>query len=133
MNTSSNPDQFLFIKPLLIGLINSMEEGTKLFARTAWMLSLSILTEHWLLIVGIFFSIFVILIFLAVLGNWGGLYSLTYWTLYVVIVFIAGLIWGPEILFSDIYHIVYIILLNPVCYYAVSRIWDRFGFRRKTR
>jgi len=86
--------------------------------------------HHWLLIAGIFVATLVFFFLLALIGDWGSLYGLMYWTLYTAVVFVVGLIWGPEVFVSDIYHAIYLIAIWPVCYWVTGWIWDRFGFRR---
>jgi hypothetical protein len=131
MNSTTTISGYQFDKDLVNSLMNVIDEGTKEFARTAWSWSLSFLAGHWLLVGGIFVAALVLLLIKAALGSWGSLYSLTYWTLYAVVIFIIGMIWGPEALVSDVFHIVYMAAIWPVCYLVTGWIWDRFGFRRK--
>ena len=131
MNTATtSPLGIDFTKQLALSLINTVDEATKQFARTAWTITTSFLLEHWFFVMGGFILLLLFFLLKAVLGQWGSLYSLTYWTLYAVIVFIIGLIWGPDALVSDIFHVVYIAAIWPICYWATSWIWDRFGFRK---
>jgi len=132
MNASSTNPLYLPEQVVLMfkGLIDEIPKES---ARLIWSVVTQILFYHWASIMGIFVSLLIVFLIKAIIGEWGSLYSLTYWTLYAVIVFIVGLIWGPEVLVSDIYHIIYLIVLYPICYHSVARIWDPFGFRRKRR
>ncbi len=130
MNSTTTFSGFEFDKRLVQGSINAMEEGTKYYARIVWSISTTFLVQHWLFVMGTFVLLLFLLILKALIGQWGSLYSLTYWTLYAVIIFIVGLIWGPEALVSDIFHVIYIIAIWPVCYFLTGWIWDRFGFRK---
>lgn len=98
-------------KQVALGLINAIDEGSKQFARTAWSFAISVLSEHWLLIMGIFAGLLLIFFLFALVGEWGSLYSLTYWTLYAVIVLIVGLIFGPETFVNDWYHPIYLMAI----------------------
>lgn len=129
--SSTQPLGTDFPKQMVELLLNTIEESTKEYARIAWSLAMNFLAENWLWVMGGFVFLLVVLFIKALMGQWGSLYSLTYWTLYAIIVFIVGLIWGPEALVSDIYHVIYIAAIWPLCYLTTAWIWDRFGFRRR--
>lgn len=131
MNTPTPTMATELPRQIAVWIINMIEESTKEAARMIWTFAMSFLAEHWLVVMGGFLGLLFFLIILAILGDWGGLYSLTYWTLYACLVFVAGLIWGPEVLVGDIFHIVYMAAIWPLCYFFTGWIWDRFGFRRR--
>jgi hypothetical protein len=131
MNFSSSTVATEFPKQMAQLVIDRFAKIPEQSARMVWNFVMPILAEHWLLIMGIFVGLLIFLVLLAIMGDWGGLYSLTYWTLYAFTIFIVGLIWGPESLVSDIFHIIYIAAIWPVCYLVTGWIWDRFNFRRR--
>ena len=122
-----------FPKQLVQLFINTMDEAAKQSARIIWSFAISFFVEHWLLIMGSFLVVLLLLILKAYLGEWGSLYSLTYNTLYVGVILVVGSIWGPEALVSDVFHIMYMVAIYPTCFLLTAWIWDRFGFRRKWR
>ncbi len=116
-------------KQIALLFLQKFEEAQKQMAHIMWNLAIDTLTRHWLLIGGLFVLALVFFFLLALIGEWGSLYSLTYWTLCVVVVFVVGLIWGPEVFVSDIYHLLYLAAIWPICYWVTGWIWNRFNFR----
>ena len=111
-------------------LIKTFDEASVSAARIIWDTALSFLVHHWFGVVGSLAGLFVFFFVLALVGQWGSLYSLTYWTLYAVIVLAVGLIFGPEIFVSDWYHLAYLVAIWPLCYLLTGWIWRRLNFKR---
>lgn len=103
-------------------------KGMEMGARMVWDgVFLPILKEHWLAIMLIVFCLFVIATFKAMMGKWGSLGSLLYNLFYVIVVIAICLIWGPEVLVGDAYHLSYIIIFYPVCFWLSGWVMDRMG------
>ncbi len=122
---SNLPQQMIALIPAAI------EEGNKQAARMLWGILQNFLLEHWFLSVGIFFLLFSIATLKAVLGRWGSLGSLLYNFLYFSSLYLAGLIWGPEIFVNDFFNAVCAAILYPSCYLLVRYILNKAGLRRR--
>lgn len=112
---------------LMIELIpNAIEQGTKQAAEILWSVALSLLADHWLLLISIFFIMLIIATAKAIFGRWGMLGSVLYNFFYFGILFIIGMIWGSEVFVSDYFNFACTALLYPVCYFIVGLILRRF-------
>lgn len=118
------------VAPWLLNTI--FVEAPKEAARFLWyQILMPILHEHWLGI-GIFiFLIFLVVTIKAMMGRWGALGSFLYNLLYFSILFIIGLIWGPEVFVSDWINFFTTLVLYPVCYWIVGCILDKTGLKTR--
>jgi len=113
-------------------LLNTMfVEAPKEASKLLWYeVLMPILKEHWLSIGILLFIIFFLVTIKAMLGRWWSLGSFLYNFLYLGILFIIGLIWGPEVFVSDWINFFTTLILYPVCYWIVGWILDKTGLKR---
>ena len=115
---------------LIDNMLKSIDEGTRQAYRMLWDIFMSSLEQHWLAVLIVLAIVFLIALTLAFMGRWGMLGSVLYNYLYFGILFIVGLIKGPEIFVSEYFEIACAIILYPVCYFAVGIILDKLGVRK---
>ncbi|WKZ29449.1 MAG: hypothetical protein QY323_01820 [Patescibacteria group bacterium] len=80
-------------------------------------------------IIAVVSLLLVIALFKAAFGYWGMLGSLLYHIFYFSIFGVILWVRGPELLFSDYYELIGLIL-NPICYWLTGLILQRFRLRR---
>jgi hypothetical protein len=119
-----------FPKEVVTMLMGAIDEGTKEATRMLWSILVSFLAEHWIFVILIFFIVLVFATLKAMIGRWGMLGSVLYNFLYFGILLIVGLIWGPDIFTSDIFHAACTAILYPICYLVTGIILDKTGVRR---
>ena len=95
-----------------------------------WSILISFLKANWLTALIILFAAFVVLTIKAGLGRWGPLGSLLYNVLYFGVLFVIGLIWGPEIFLDDFFKVVCVVILYPICFRLVGYMLDKMGVRK---
>jgi hypothetical protein len=109
-------------------------EGMRLGARMLWYNGLMpIITKHWFTIMLIILGFFVVTTIKAMFGRWGSLGSFLYHFFYFGILFIIGLIWGPEIFVEDVFNTAVAVILYPTCYRLSGYVMDRMGVRKRRR
>lgn len=113
-------------------ILNAFDEGAKQGARMAWQVLISILVEHWIVVLIFLLLVLFIAIVEALLGRWGTLGKVSYHYLYFGILFIVGLIGGSDIFVSNLFSIFCTLMLYPLCYWITGRILVRTGFIRYT-
>ena len=133
MTATTTPLGPEFPKEVINMLFAAIAEGNKQAARMLWSILQSFLVGHWLASILFLFVLFVAATFKAMMGRWGSLGSLLYNFFYFGILYVVGLIWGPEIFVSDLFHFACTAILYPVCYYVVGYILDETGVRKKFR
>lgn len=115
-----------FAKELVTGMLSMYDKVLRGAYHWLWDLFMSIIKEHWVLIL-IVLSIFLIIsIFIALDGSWGFFGSLMYNYLYFGILFVIGLVKGPEVFLSEYFEFFCLLLLYPVCYRIVGMILNKF-------
>ncbi|MBP7898485.1 hypothetical protein KAZ92_00865 [Candidatus Gracilibacteria bacterium] len=119
-----------FPKEVVKMLMGAIDDGTKQAARMLWSTLISFLSEHWLLTILIFFLILVFATLKAMIWRWGTLGSVLYNSMYFGILLVVGLIWGPDIFTSDIFHAACAVILYPICYFLTGTVLDKIGVRR---
>jgi hypothetical protein len=119
-----------FAKNTVNMFLNAVDEGTKQAARIFWDILKSFLIDHWLAVIVVLFIILVIAIFRAIMGRWGMLGHVLYNYLYFGVLFVIGLIWGPEVFVNNFFNVACTIIFYPVCYIVVGLILDKVGVRR---
>lgn len=111
-------------------LLQSVDEGKMIAYRSLWDVCMTFLSEHWVVIAIFLAIVYVTAIVRAFFGYWGMLGSVLYHSLFLGILFVIGLIWGPEVFVSN-YIGIWLALLYFVCYFMVGRILDWTGLRRR--
>lgn len=129
MNATSTQMGSEFSKQMVNLLINSVEEGTKQAAHMLWDILILFLKAHWFAVMIALLIVFVVVTFKAMLGRWGSLGSFLYNFFYFGILFIIGLIWGPEVFVNDIFNAACAVILYPICYLLVGVILEKTGLR----
>ena len=131
MNTSTTPFGPDFVNDMVIRTLQSVDEGTKWAYHLFWDSLISFLSEHWLTVISFLVLLFLVALIRAYMGRWGMLGSVLYHYLYFGILFLVGLIKGPEVFVSEYFEIACEIILYPICYKTVGIILDKLGVRRR--
>jgi hypothetical protein len=126
-STSLDPD---FAKDIVTMFSNAIEEGTKQTVHIFWDILISLLEDHGFVAMIVLLIIFIVAIFKAMFGRWGGLGSFLYNFFYFGTLFIIGLIWGPEVFVNDIFNAACAVILYPVCYFIVGIILEKTGVKK---
>ncbi len=118
MNATSSPFGPDFYKDLVSMMFKAMDDGTKTAYHMMWDMLLYFLIHDWLLVLGLltFFLVIATTEFLFT-GRWAMLGSVLYNYCYYGLLFLVGLIFGPEV-FAN-----YWIDLLLFAIYAVSFAW----------
>lgn len=98
-------------------------------SRIIWDFVITFLSENWLIIGIGLISILFILTISALLGQWGALGKFLYNLLYISILFVVGLICGPEVFVSNWFGFLTAVILYPVCYKVVGWILETTGLK----
>lgn len=107
---------------------DATQQGMEMGVRMAWDRFFSpLLKEHWLAVILVTVSLFVFAIIKAKMGQWGSLGSFLYWFFYAMFVLPICWFWDPAILVSDVYHMLYLLALWPLCYWLSGRIMYLIG------
>lgn len=128
-STPFGPEQL--VKEIGPWLLNALDEGTRQAYRWIWDGGMEFLKANWLWVGIVLFVIFLIALANALSGRWGMLGSVMYNYLYFGILFIAGLIKGPEIFVSEYFELFCAALLYPLCYIAVGQILEKTGLKTR--
>lgn len=118
-----------FAKELVTGMLSMYDKALRSVYHSAWDIFMSTIKEHWLLILSILLGLLIISIIIALMGRWGFFGSLMYNYLYFGVLFILGLIKGPEVFLNEYFEFFCILLLYPVCYKIVGIILDKLNLR----
>jgi lipopolysaccharide export LptBFGC system permease protein LptF len=121
-----DPEDF---KKILDSINQQLEDYTRQFAHALWTALLSFLVEYWLPFVVVLFVIFVALTIKAMFGRWGSLGSFLYNFFYFGILFVIGLIWGPNFFLGDFFHAFCAAILYPICYRLVGYVLEKMGLK----
>ncbi len=120
-----------FAQDLINNILSTYDVLLRKIYHLAWDIFMSTIKEHWLLILSILFGILIISIIIALMGRWGFFGSLMYNYLYFGVLFILGLIKGPEVFLNEYFEFFCILLLYPVCYKIVGIILDKTGLKNQ--
>jgi hypothetical protein len=115
-----------FLKNIVTETIQTFTSLPLQSARFVWSIFISILKEHWLFLLAVFFVIVVVATIKFMFGRWGMLGSVIYNSVYFGILLIIGLIWGPDIFVHDLFKPLCLIILYPVCYWITSKFLIKF-------
>ncbi len=127
--TSTSPGADI-AKQMISQIPNAIENGYKFAAHFYWDMLISFLKAHWFAFILALFVVFVVVTLKAMMGRWGSLGSFLYNFFYFGVLFVVGLIWGPEIFVDDFFNAACTAILYPVCYLAVGWILKKTGLRR---
>ena len=119
-----------FAKEVVEIMLKSFEEGSLRAARMIWEILLTFVSAHLLLILLLILAVFAAAFLKAMMGRWGALGSFLYNFLYFGILFVVGLIWGPEIFVADLFNVACTVLLYPACYFLTGKTLEIIGVRR---
>lgn len=120
-----------FAQDLINNMLSTYDVLLRKIYHSAWDIFMSTIKEHWLLILSILFGLLIISIIIALMGRWGFFGSLMYNYLYFGVLFILGLIKGPEVFLNEYFEFFCILLLYPVCYKIVGIILDKTGLKNQ--
>lgn len=120
--TPFGPD---FPKQMVTMIMDTIDKVTKEVYHALWNILIAQIKEHW----GFFLIILFLVLFFAFLrymitGRWAMLGSVIYNYLYFGILFIIGLIFGPEVFANDYFKIV-LAILYVVCFTFVGKLFKR--------
>jgi len=130
MISTSTPLGIDFPKQIVSLLLNTINESTKQMFRVMWNIFMSLLVEHWKAVIIVLFTVLIYAIIRALLGHWWVLGNVLYNYFYFGILFIIGLIWGPEVFANDYFKLV-LVIVYIVCFTLVGIILNKTGLRRK--
>ncbi len=119
-------EQSMFIKSMANLIPSTIEQGTKQAAEMLWLVVLSLLADHWLLVMSVLFIILITATAKAMFGRWGLLGSVLYNFFYFGTLFVIGVIWGPQVFVSDYFNFAGTALFYPICYFIVGLILRKF-------
>lgn len=109
--------------------VAAIGEGIKNGYNMFWYAVISMIANHWVLVLIISAIVLVIAIALALGGRWGMLGSVFYHYLYWGAMIAVGLVWGPDIFTSNIFTIISSIIFYPVCFFIAGWLLDKTGLR----
>jgi hypothetical protein len=127
MNTSTQGTDFA--KDFISQIPGIFEKGMVQGVKMDWNIFISFLTRNWLLLIVIYFVIFFYATLEAMMKRWGMFGSILYNTFYFGVLFIVGLIWGPQIFLDDVFKASCVVILYPICYLVVGYILDKFNLK----
>lgn len=108
-------------------LIQTFSEAIPKSYRMVWDAFMPFLAENWAWIILGLFIVFTYVSIKAFMGRWGALGSFLYNFFYFGIVFVIGLIWGPEVFAGDLFKLACTIILYPICYWVSGFLMDKMG------
>lgn len=120
-----------FLKSIVTGMLDIFDNGVKEAYRMIWNAFMEFLIHFWLPVLIILVIVLAVATARALAGYWGMLGSVLYHYFYFGILFVVGLIKGPEVFVHEYFEIVTFLILYPVCYLTVRVILDKFGLRRR--
>lgn len=130
MISTSTPLGIDFPKQIVSLLLKTLDESTKQAFRMVWNILMSFLIEHWVAVIIILFIVLVYAVIRALLGHWWVFGSVLYNYFYFGILFLIGLIWGPEVFAND-YFKIFLTILYITCFTVVGVILNKTGLRKK--
>ncbi len=103
-----------------------MEQGEARGVQMFWSAILDFLIRNWP-VVTIFLFLIVVVAFIKfiVTGRWAMLGSVLYTYLYLGILFVVGLVWGPVVFISNWFGALCAVVFYQVCYFVVGAIFRR--------
>jgi len=118
-----------FPKQIVNLFFGAIEKGTLQAYHMLWDTLIYFLSKHLIAVMVLLFTILVVSFFKAMKGRWGSLGSFLYNIFYFGILFVIGLICGPEVFTGDVFNVVCAVILYPLCYIAVGMIIDKIRVR----
>jgi len=131
MISTTTPFGSDFYKDLVHMIFQAIDDGTKMAVHMLWDVLIYFLVHDWPLVLGIltFFLVIAVIEWLTT-GRWAMLGSVLYNYFYYGILFLIGLIFGPDIFTNDWADLLFFVV------YAVSFTWvgillTRIGIRHR--
>lgn len=124
--TAFGPD---FFKELIPWMIEQVGIGAAKAARMFWDAGMDYLLDHWIAVSAVLFLVLIYAIIRAFMGHWWILGSVLYNYFYFGVLFLIGLILGPEV-FANYYFKLVLAVLYIVCFALVGKILNKTGFKR---
>ncbi len=125
MGTTTQPFGADFPKQIATMIGDAIDKITKEIYQALWDMLITLIKEHWgFFLVVLFLILLVAFIRYMITGRWAILGSIIYNYLYFGILFIIGLIFGPDIFASD-YIKILLTIVYIVCYTFVGKIFRR--------
>jgi hypothetical protein len=131
MSATSTPISLDLPKQIVEMLLNTIDESTKNAYHMFWDFFMSILIDHWLTVIIVLVLALIIAWVVALSGRWGMFGTVLYHYLYFGILFLLGLIKGPEVFVSEYFEILCLVILYPICYFVTGSILDKTGVKRR--
>lgn len=114
---------------MFIVKINDVE---KVMVHAAWDQLLSFLSQYWGQVVLCLTALLVLSFVIALFGRWGMFGSVFYHYLHFGVLFLIGLIWGPEI-FVNIFFGLINLVIYLYSFKLVGKIIDGLGLRKRRK
>lgn len=125
MGTTTQPLGIDFPKQIVTMITDAIDKVTKEIYQTLWDILITLIKEHWgFFLVVLFLILLVAFVRYMITGRWAILGSIIYNYLYFGILFIVGLIFGPDIFASD-YIKILLTIVYIACYTFVGKIFRR--------
>lgn len=119
-----------FVKELIPWMIQQFGIATAKAFRIIWDVGMTILAQHWISILVFLVSVLIIALVRAfTTGRWAMLGSVVYNYLYFGVLFIVGIIFGPETFAND-YFKIFLVILYVVCFIITGYFLRKIGVRR---
>ncbi|MFA6094839.1 MAG: hypothetical protein WC757_03065 [Candidatus Paceibacterota bacterium] len=125
MNSSTTPPVPEFLKALIQQIIQAFGDATVRTYHMAWGILITFLTQNLMWVISILVCVLVFsFVDYLITGLWKNLGSVLYTYTYYGILFIIGLIFGPEVFAKDWIDLILFII------YVISFIWVRTVLNR---
>lgn len=112
--------------------IDKINDAEKVMAHAAWNRLLFFLSQHWSQVILYLIGLLILSFVIALLGRWGMFGSVLYHYLHLGVLFLIGLIWGPEIFVNIFFNLINLVIYL-YCFKLVGKIIDSLGLRRRRR
>lgn len=125
MGSTTQPLGADFPAQMVTMMLNAIQEGTINAAKILWGILITFLKAHWVGVGEILLSLLGIALLVFILtGRWAMLGSVLNRYFFFGILFIIGLIFGPEVFASDYFEIIWVVL-GGIVFLVVGRIFKR--------
>lgn len=119
-----------FVKELVPWMIEQFGIATAKAFRMLWDIGMTIFVECWISIIVFLSVVFVVALIRAfITGRWAMLGSVVYNYLYFGVLFIVGLVFGPETFAND-YFKIFLVVLYITCFITTGHFLRKIGVRR---
>lgn len=119
-----------FVKDLIPWFFQMIEDSTKKAYRMMWDFFITFLLDHWGWVIIFLIGVLILaLIEYAITARWAFLGRVLYSYCYFGVLFIIGLIFGPE-LFANDYFQIFLVILYVVCFLFVGKVLRKLGIKK---